>query len=85
MRKIFVHRFSPILSAYGIALADVVQEAQEPSSTEFTPAALPALKERLAALEQRCRGELAAQGFTPDRIHVDRTILPFLFFADRQQ
>jgi len=32
MSTIFVHRYSGILSAYGLALADVVHEAQEPCS-----------------------------------------------------
>ena len=30
MTTVFVHRYSGILSAYGLALADVVHEAQEP-------------------------------------------------------
>jgi N-methylhydantoinase A/oxoprolinase/acetone carboxylase beta subunit len=29
MKKIFIHRFAGILSAYGIGLANVVQEEQE--------------------------------------------------------
>ena len=30
--KIFIHRFAGILSAYGLGLADVVEEIQEPAS-----------------------------------------------------
>ena len=30
MSNVFIHRYSGILSAYGLALADVVHEAQEP-------------------------------------------------------
>lgn len=31
MGTVFVHKYAGILSAYGMALADVVEEAQEPS------------------------------------------------------
>jgi 5-oxoprolinase (ATP-hydrolysing) len=34
--QILVHRYSSVLSAYGMALADVVHEVQEPSSVVFT-------------------------------------------------
>ncbi|GBG26458.1 5-oxoprolinase [Hondaea fermentalgiana] len=39
MRKVFIHRYSGILSAYGIGLADVVQDVQEPCALEI-PASL---------------------------------------------
>lgn len=32
MNTVFVHKYAGILSAYGMALADVVEEAQEPSA-----------------------------------------------------
>lgn len=35
MSKVFIHRYSGILSAYGLALADVVHEAQEPCAKEY--------------------------------------------------
>ncbi len=35
MKNIFIHRYAGILSAYGLALADVVHEAQEPANKEF--------------------------------------------------
>ncbi len=35
MKNIFIHRYAGILSAYGLALADVVHEAQEPANREF--------------------------------------------------
>jgi 5-oxoprolinase (ATP-hydrolysing) len=37
MRRIFISRFSGILSAYGISLADVVNEAQAPVSEVLAP------------------------------------------------
>lgn len=53
-----------MLSAYGMALADVVHEAQVPCAFRYEPAAFAQLDERIAALEQECRQALAAQGFS---------------------
>lgn len=35
MKRVFIHRYAGILSAYGLALADVVHEEQEPSSKVY--------------------------------------------------
>ncbi len=35
MSSVFIHRYSGILSAYGLALADVVHEAQEPCALVY--------------------------------------------------
>lgn len=35
MGTVFVHKYAGILSAYGMALADVVEEAQEPSAEAY--------------------------------------------------
>nr|GEV86430.1 5-oxoprolinase [Tanacetum cinerariifolium] len=37
MNEVFVHRFCGILSAYGMGLADVIEEAQEPYSATYGP------------------------------------------------
>ena len=37
IRTIIIHKYSSILSAYGMALADVVQEAQRPHSQIYSP------------------------------------------------
>lgn len=36
IKKIFIHKYASILSAYGMALADVVEEIQEPSAEIYT-------------------------------------------------
>jgi len=46
-----------------MALADVVQEVQEPNGLEFSDANAQQLKERLDALSQQCHDKLADQGF----------------------
>ncbi|KAH8275373.1 hypothetical protein KR026_005998 [Drosophila bipectinata] len=61
--KVVIHKYAGILSAYGMALADVVQELQEPSGLEFSDSNGQQLKERLDALSQQCHAKLADQGF----------------------
>jgi 5-oxoprolinase (ATP-hydrolysing) len=61
--KIFIHRFSGILSAYGIGMADVAVERQKPSSAVFTPGALPMVAKQIEALRADAYAALAKQGF----------------------
>ncbi|XP_058129823.1 5-oxoprolinase isoform X2 [Anopheles coustani] len=63
MRRVVIHKYAGILSAYGMALADVVHEAQEPCGLELCPENRAALKERLHALSARCVEQLESQGF----------------------
>ncbi|XP_042319482.1 5-oxoprolinase [Sceloporus undulatus] len=74
MSKVFIHKHSGILSAYGLALADVVHEAQEPCSLPYGPEAFAQLDERIAALEQECMEALEGQGFARSQINTE----PFL-------
>ena len=68
IRKVFIHRFSGILSAYGMALADVVTEAQEPVSLTYSQSSLPHINERLAKLKDKGRKDLLQQGFAENMI-----------------
>eukprot|EP00741_Cyanophora_paradoxa_P015448 tig00020892_g14911.t1 len=72
MRTILVHRFAGILSAYGLALADVVSEGQEPCAAVYGEEALPGVRARLDALAEEARGRLRAQGFSAERVRCDR-------------
>ncbi|XP_076238915.1 5-oxoprolinase [Calliopsis andreniformis] len=64
MRTVFVHKYAGILSAYGMALADVVEEAQEPCAEVYEKESFGRLEERLDALQQKVRAKLAKQGFS---------------------
>ena len=72
MKTIFVHKYAGILSAVGIHLADIVQEAQEPCAATLGHADSPpssrqevmgALEEKLGRLEIKAREGLKGQGF----------------------
>lgn len=47
MSQVFVHKYAGILSAYGMALADVVHEAQEPCAKIYSIENLQYFQDRL--------------------------------------
>lgn len=57
-------RHSGLLSALGLALADVVHEAQEPCALAYVPETFVQLDQRLSRLEQECVEVLQTQGFS---------------------
>ncbi|XP_070160047.1 5-oxoprolinase isoform X2 [Polyergus mexicanus] len=71
---VFVHKYAGILSAYGMALADVVEEAQEPSAEAYEYESFARLDDRLDAMEAKVRSKLRAQGFADCQIKTE----PFL-------
>jgi len=70
IKQILIHRYSSVLSAYGMALADVVDERQEPDSTVWKeePDVLDGLKRKMEALKEKSRQTLRDQGFEDDEI-----------------
>lgn len=74
MQEVFIHRYAGILSAYGMALADVVYEAQEPASCTYSCENLIKLDTRIKVLDQKCCEELEKQGFNREQIETQ----PFL-------
>ncbi|HIN48162.1 MAG TPA: 5-oxoprolinase, partial [Deltaproteobacteria bacterium] len=74
--KIFAHRFSGILSAYGMGLADIVVEQQEPSAKKLQKnggsAVLISLLKNLDELAEKAKTELVEQGFNSEQIEIKR-------------
>lgn len=72
--QILVHRYSSVLSAYGMALADVVDERQEPDSAVWKGGeggegeVVEGLKRKMEGLKERSRGALREQGFEEGEI-----------------
>ncbi|XP_059473428.1 5-oxoprolinase [Neocloeon triangulifer] len=71
MSTVLVHKYAGILSAYGMALASVVQEAQEASAKVYCKENFAFLDERLNYLDNKCRAKLKEQGFSDDQIKVE--------------
>ncbi|MGP0566371.1 MULTISPECIES: hydantoinase B/oxoprolinase family protein [unclassified Nitrospina] len=70
IRRILIHRFAGILSAYGLALADVVVEKEEPASWVWDANGKARWEPRLADLRGKAQEALQAEGFNPASIEV---------------
>lgn len=68
IRQILVHRYSSVLSAYGMSLADVVDERQEPESAIWSDEAKASLKSKMDELKSKSKTALQDQGFDDDSI-----------------
>lgn len=71
IEEILVHRFAGILSAYGMGLADVVVERQQPYAGAYERGSLAAVSTGLDALENAAVGALEDQGFGRHQIETD--------------
>ena len=68
MKEVLIHRFCGILSAYGMGLADVIEEAQEPYSAVYGPESLLEATRREVILVKLVRQKLQMQGFREENI-----------------
>uniref|UniRef100_A0A3Q3VZX8 Uncharacterized protein n=1 Tax=Mola mola TaxID=94237 RepID=A0A3Q3VZX8_MOLML len=64
MKTVFIHKYSGVLSAYGLALADVVEEVQEPCSLQYEQHSFSEIDQRVEQLSKRCCDTLCGRGFT---------------------
>ncbi|CAG9981781.1 unnamed protein product [Clonostachys byssicola] len=63
-----IHRFSSILSAYGIALGDLTHEVQQPRTDTLSHMAEAGLEAKFRPLVEEGGAVLASQGFTDEDI-----------------
>ncbi|MCJ1248825.1 hypothetical protein MMC30_006045 [Trapelia coarctata] len=70
IRQILVHRYSSVLSAYGMALADVVDERQVPESKVWSEEGdvKKDLKATMEELKEKSRKKLRDEGFADEKI-----------------
>ncbi|KKA26366.1 hypothetical protein TD95_001418 [Thielaviopsis punctulata] len=68
IKRILIHKWSSLLSAYGISQALLQTEKFEPYSGNWTPSALPHLRTRLDSLRAAAHAELTRQGATEDSL-----------------
>ncbi|XP_066522637.1 5-oxoprolinase [Hoplias malabaricus] len=71
MKTVFIHKYSGVLSAYGLALADVVEEVQEPCSLQYTVNSFSELDIRIQELTERCHDTLHQRGFSSSQISTE--------------
>ncbi|KAJ3950419.1 uncharacterized protein N0V96_001564 [Colletotrichum fioriniae] len=70
--RVLVHKYSSVLSAYGMALADVVSEERSPCALTYTEANLATFASELDKLVERAGDVLLMQRIPEDRIVSER-------------
>ncbi|KAJ5606647.1 hypothetical protein N7510_009428 [Penicillium lagena] len=65
--RIIIHKYSSVLSAYGLALAEVVKESQEPVSSDYL-ASHSNLLQRFDEMAAAATKEMQTQGFLPGQV-----------------
>ncbi|KAJ3104895.1 hypothetical protein HDU97_008753 [Phlyctochytrium planicorne] len=71
IKNVLVHKYSSILSAYGLSLADVVHDLQEPRQETFDLTSFGAVKGKIEELSTQCARELKSQGFGESDIEIE--------------
>eukprot|EP00538_Stauroneis_constricta_P012873 CAMPEP_0119550994 /NCGR_PEP_ID=MMETSP1352-20130426/4403_1 /TAXON_ID=265584 /ORGANISM="Stauroneis constricta, Strain CCMP1120" /LENGTH=1270 /DNA_ID=CAMNT_0007596997 /DNA_START=435 /DNA_END=4247 /DNA_ORIENTATION=+ len=74
MKKVFVHRYGGILSAYGLSLADAVHEEQTPAAEKYDGKVPDSGMERLAELADTATKQLVKQGYDTEGIVIERFV-----------
>jgi 5-oxoprolinase (ATP-hydrolysing) len=74
MKRVFIHPFAGVLSAYGMGLAEVRTLRQEAVESMLSDAALRAIGPLLARLAETARAELVAQGIAAEKVELRRTL-----------
>lgn len=68
IRKVVVHRFSGILSACGMGMADTTVDQRQPAAAELGSKSLQTMRDELALLRAATEQELLEQGIPRERI-----------------
>src|SRR5215831_10849493 len=74
MKRVYIHPFAGVLSAYGMGLADLRALRQEAVETTLSATALSATEPQLARLANAARTELVAQGVAAEKIRMLSTL-----------
>ncbi|EFX01321.1 hydantoinase [Grosmannia clavigera kw1407] len=70
--EVVIHKYSSILSAYGLSLADLVHEEQKPAAISFEAANLAVIGSTLAELSDAAMAHLVSQGINASQIRLER-------------
>lgn len=70
--RVLIHRYSSVLSAYGMSLADLVHEERSPSAVVYGTQSMPALEIELDKLQAKAVECLQRQGIQKNRVSSER-------------
>ncbi|CAI2349859.1 unnamed protein product [Caenorhabditis sp. 36 PRJEB53466] len=66
--QVRIHKYSALLSAYGIALADVVNESQRPAQLVYNTDNYSLIRAQFVTMKEESCARLYEQGFSDDRM-----------------
>ncbi|KAJ4315266.1 hypothetical protein N0V94_006031 [Neodidymelliopsis sp. IMI 364377] len=74
IKRILIHKYSSILSAYGLSQAVLQAQSFEPYTGCFDLAALPHIRAKLDHVKTKVEADLVSQGATPETILYDQLL-----------
>lgn len=82
INRILIHKWSSLLSAYGISQSQLSYDASEPYSGDFSMDEIPRIRERIDVLKKVVRAELVSQGANEKSIRYDEALSLRYFGTD---
>lgn len=80
--RVMIHRWSSLLSAYGISYADLQKEAMEPFATKLSEDVAPEIEGRMTSLRKGVEEELVSQGALAGSVEFDEALVLKYFGTD---
>ncbi|CAI5448411.1 unnamed protein product [Caenorhabditis angaria] len=68
IEKVRIHKYASLLSAYGIALADVVDEVQKPFHIPYIQENFENIRQQFLEMKNQAKSRLMSQGFSENSI-----------------
>ncbi|KAJ9148969.1 5-oxoprolinase (ATP-hydrolyzing) [Pleurostoma richardsiae] len=82
INRIIIHKWSSLLSAYGISQSQLQYDTAEPYAGDFSIDELPRIRERIEVLKQGVRQELISQGANEKSLQFDASLSLRYFGTD---
>lgn len=74
IKRVLIHKYSSVLSAYGLSRAVLQAQAFEPYTGAFSLESLPNIRARLAHMRVKVEAELVSQGASPKFIQYEESL-----------
>ncbi|KAH7139482.1 Hydantoinase B/oxoprolinase-domain-containing protein [Dendryphion nanum] len=82
IKRVLIHKWSSLLSAYGISQAELGSEALEPFAAELGAVSPKTMDQRLSSLREAVKNELISQGAEEPTLKFDESLVLKYFGTD---
>ncbi|CAH0045578.1 unnamed protein product [Clonostachys solani] len=82
IKRILIHKWSSLLSAYGISQSQLQTDTTEPYTGDWSSDELPHIRRLIEGLKTRVRDELVAHGANPKTLQFDESLSMRYFGTD---